>query len=139
MAVELMLAYFWVAIGGAVGSVARFGIGGLVSQKFGETFPLGTLSVNIAGSFVIGFLAALASPEGRLNPQTRIVTTQLFMTGVCGGFTTFSSFSLQTLNLLNDREYLYAGGNVLLSVVLCLVATWLGFTLGATFNSMKGS
>ncbi len=132
-----MLAYLLVAIGGAIGSVARFGIGGLVSQKFGETFPLGTLVVNIAGSFIIGFVAALASPEGRLSPQSRVITTQLVMTGVCGGFTTFSPFSLQTLNLLHDGEWLYAGGNILLSVILCLIATWLGFMLGTALNSTK--
>ncbi|HEY5041914.1 MAG TPA: fluoride efflux transporter CrcB [Verrucomicrobiae bacterium] len=131
--------YLWVALGGALGSVARFGLGGLVSQRFGETFPFGTIAVNVAGSFVIGFLGALASSEGRLNPQARVFATQFFMTGVCGGFTTFSSFSLQTLNLLRDGEWLYAGGNVLLSVALCLVAVWLGFLLGAMLNSMKGN
>jgi CrcB protein len=135
----MITAYLWVALGGAIGSVARFGLGGLVSQKFGETFPWGTLTVNVAGSFIIGFLAALTSSEGRLNPQMRVLTTQLFMTGVCGGFTTFSSFSLQTINLMRDGEWLYAGGNVLFSVLLCLIATWLGFMLGATFNSMKGN
>ena len=134
-----MLAYLWVAIGGAIGSMARYGLGGLVAQKFGETFPLGTLAVNIAGSFIIGFLGALVSSEGRLDPQTRVLTSQLLITGVCGGFTTFSSFSLQTLNLVRDGEWLYAGGNVLLSVVLCLIAVWLGFLLGATFNTMKGN
>lgn len=134
-----MLAYLWVAVGGAIGSAARFGLGGLVSQKFGETFPLGTLVINVAGSFIIGFLAAVTSPEGRLTPSTRILATQLLMTGVCGGFTTFSSFSLQTLNLMRDGEWLYASGNVLLSVALCLIAVWLGFLLGATVNSMKGS
>lgn len=134
-----MLAYVWVALGGAVGSMARYGLGGLVSQKFGETFPWGTLTVNVAGSFIIGFIGAVAVPEGRLSPQTRVIATQLFMTGVCGGFTTFSSFSLQTLNLLRDGEWLYAGGNVLLSVMLCLIAVWLGFMLGATLNTMKGN
>jgi CrcB protein len=134
-----MLAYLWVAIGGAAGSMMRFGLGGLVSQKFGESFPFGTLAINVAGSFIIGFLGALTSSEGRLNPQTRVFATQCFMTGVCGGFTTFSSFSLQTLNLLRDDQWLYAGGNVLLSVVLCLIAVWLGFMLGAAFNSMKGN
>ena len=134
-----MLAYFWIGLGGAIGSMARYGLGGLVAHKFGESFPFGTLAVNIAGSFIIGFLGALASSEGRLAPQTRIVTTQFFITGVCGGFTTFSSFSLQTLNLLRDGEWFYAGGNILLSVVLCLVAVWLGFMLGALLNSMKGN
>ena len=67
-----------------------------------------------------------------------MLAAQLFMTGVCGGFTTFSSFSLQTLNLMRDGEWLYAGANVLFSVILCLVATWLGFMLGATVNTMKG-
>ena len=135
----MIIAYLWVALGGAVGSMMRFGLGGLVSHKFGETFPFGTLAVNIAGSFIIGFFGALTSSEGRLNPQTRIFATQFFMTGLCGGFTTFSSFSLQTWNLMRDGEWLYAGGNVLLSVILCLVAVWLGFMLGATFNAMKGN
>lgn len=134
-----MLAYLWVAIGGALGSVARFGLGGLVAQKFGQTFPWGTLVVNVTGSFIIGFLGALAAPEGRLNPQSRVLVTQFLITGVCGGYTTFSSFSLQTLNLLRDGEWLYAGGNILFSVALCLVAVWLGWMLGSLFNTMKGS
>jgi fluoride exporter len=134
-----MLAYLWVAIGGALGSVGRFCLSGLVAQRFGETFPWGTLFVNVAGSFIIGFLGALASSEGRLNSQTRVFVTQCFMTGVCGGFTTFSSFSLQTLNLLRDGEWLYAFGNVLSSAILCLIAVWLGFMFGATLNSMKGN
>jgi CrcB protein len=133
-----MLAYLWVAIGGALGSVARYGIGGLVSDKIGGSFPWGTLVVNVSGSFVIGILGALTLPEGKMTPQSRVFATRLLMTGVCGGYTTFSSFSLQTLNLVRDREWLYAGGNVLLSVVLCMIAVWLGFLLGSMFNSMKG-
>jgi CrcB protein len=134
-----MLAYLWVAIGGALGSMARYGIGGLVSEKFGQSFPWGTLLVNVSGSFVIGFLGALAAPGGKMSSQSRLLTTQLLTTGVCGGYTTFSSFSLQTLNLLRDREWLYAGGNILLSVILCMIAVWLGYLLGSTFNSMKGN
>ena len=134
-----MLAYLWVAIGGALGSVGRYWLSGLVAARFGETFPWGTLVINVTGSFVIGIFAALAIPEGRMDSQSRLFATQFLMIGVCGGYTTFSSFSLQTLNLLREREWLYAGGNVILSVVLCMIAVWLGYLLGATFNSMKGN
>ncbi len=132
-----MLTYFWIALGGALGSMARFWCNGIVSERMGATFPWGTLAVNVAGSFVIGFLGALAAPEGRLQPQTRAFTTQFLMVGICGGYTTFSSFSLQTLDLLRDGEWLHAGGNVLLSVLLCMVAVWLGWLLGAVFSSGK--
>jgi CrcB protein len=131
------LAYLWVALGGALGSVSRYWLNGLVSEKVGTTFPWGTLTINVAGSFVIGFLGALVLSEGRLDSPTRQFATQFLMIGVCGGFTTFSSFSLQTLNLLREREWLYAGGNVLLSVVLCMIAVWLGLLLGSVFNSTK--
>jgi len=132
-----MFAYLWVALGGALGSVARFWVNGLVSDKFGATFPWGTLVINVVGSFIIGVIGALALPEGRLDPPSRVFATQFIMIGVCGGYTTFSSFSLQTLNLLREREFLYAGGNVMLSVGLCLIAVWLGWLLGSLFNSTK--
>jgi len=134
-----MLAYLWVAIGGALGSMARYGLGGLVSEKFGQSFPWGTLVINVTGSFVIGILGALTAPEGKMTPQSRALAIQLLITGVCGGYTTFSSFSLQTLNLLRDREWFYAGGNVLLSVTLCMIAVWLGYLLGSMLNTMKGN
>ena len=119
-----MLSYLWIAIGGALGSVARFWFSGFVAQRVGETFPFGTILVNVTGSFAIGFFATLTSPDGRVlvSPSFR----QFFMIGICGGYTTFSSFSLQTLNLANDGEWLYAGLNVVFSVILCLVAVWLG-------------
>jgi CrcB protein len=131
------LAYLWVALGGALGSVSRYWINGLVSDKFGATFPWGTLVINVGGSFIIGVIGAIASPEGRLDSPTRQFATQFLMIGICGGYTTFSSFSLQTLNLVRDREWLYAGGNIVLSVVFCLLAVWLGWMLGSVFNSTK--
>ena len=134
-----MIAYLWVAIGGALGSVSRLWLSGVVARHFGETFPWGTIVINITGSFIVGVIAALAAPEGRMDSQSRAFATQFLIYGLCGGYTTFSSFSLQTLNLLRDREWLYAGGNVILSVVLCLVAVWLGWLFGATFNSLKGT
>jgi fluoride exporter len=133
------LAYLWVAIGGALGSVGRYWLNGLISTRFGETFPWGTLLVNVSGSFLIGVIGALAVPEGRLDSPSRTFVTQFLMIGVCGGYTTFSSFSLQTLNLLRDREWLYAGGNILLSVTLCLIAVWLGWLLGSMLTSWKGN
>lgn len=135
----MKFAYLWIALGGAIGSVGRYWLSGLVADKFGSAFPWGTLAVNVIGSFIIGLLGGLAVPQGRLDPQSRAFITLFLMTGVCGGFTTFSSFSLQTLNLLRDREWYYAGGNILLSVVLCMVAVWLGWMTGAAFNSMKGN
>jgi len=133
---QTWLAYFWVATGGALGSVGRYWLSGIVASRVGETFPWGTLVVNVSGSLVIGLLAALTEPEGRLlaSPGFRL----FFMIGVCGGYTTFSSFSLQTLNLLRDGEWLYAAGNVLLSVILCMIGVWIGYLLGAAFNSAKG-
>jgi CrcB protein len=130
-----MLAYLWVAIGGALGSVGRYWLSGLVAARFGETFPWGTLVINVTGSFIIGIFAAFTDPEGRVlaSPGFR----QFFMIGICGGYTTFSSFSLQTLRLAQDREWLYAGGNIFLSVALCLIAVWLGYVLGSMFNSAK--
>ncbi|HWF19828.1 MAG TPA: fluoride efflux transporter CrcB [Verrucomicrobiae bacterium] len=132
-----MQTYLLVALGGALGSVARFWLGGMIGARMGETFPWGTVIVNITGSFLIGLFFAMTEPGSRwlAPPGARA----FLMTGICGGYTTFSSFSLQTLNLLRDGQWLYAGGNVIFSMVLCLFAVWLGFLLGTVFNSMKGS
>lgn len=127
-----MLNYLLVALGGALGSIARFAVSGLVVSRFGDAFPLGTLAVNITGSFVIGFVASLplaekswiASPSGRL----------FFMTGICGGYTTFSAFSLQTMLLARNEQWLYAGANAVLSLTLCLFAVWLGHLLAMPLN-----
>lgn len=131
------LIYLWVALGGALGSVGRYWLSGFIASRVGEIFPWGTMLVNISGSFVIGIFAALTIPEGKLDPQARAFAVQFFMIGMCGGYTTFSSFSWQTLRLMQEREWLYAGGNILLSVALCLIAVWLGFLLGSIFNATK--
>jgi CrcB protein len=124
--------YLCVALGSALGGVARFWLSGLVGQRVGESFPWGTVFVNVTGSFVIGFVGTLTGPEGRvLVPSDARI---FVMVGICGGYTTFSSFSLQTLNLGRDGEWLLAGGNVLFSVVLCLVAVWLGHVCAAAIN-----
>lgn len=129
-----MVGYLWVALGGALGSVARYWLSGAVAARIGETFPWGTILVNITGSFIIGFFASLTAPEGRwLVPAW--FRQQFFMLGICGGYTTFSSFSLQTLNLAEDGEWFRAGANVLISVVCCLVSVWLGHLLAASLNT----
>lgn len=127
----------WIFVGGGLGSLARWGASGLAAERFGQTFPWGTLIVNVSGSFVIGLFATLTGPEGRvLAPPT---FRQFFMLGVCGGYTTFSSFSLQTLNLAENGEWFRAAGNTVLSVVLCLLGVWLGHVLALALNSTKGS
>ena len=129
-----MIAYLWVALGGALGSVARFWVNGLVSEKIGATFPWGTLTINVGGSFVIGVIGALAIPEGRMDSQSRVFATQFLMIGVCGGYTTFSSFSLQTLDLLRSGASLRAAINIVASVVLCVGAVADGHLIAAHFN-----
>jgi CrcB protein len=125
-------AYLVVAAGSALGGAARFWLSGLVARGFGETFPWGTLAVNVLGSFLIGVVATVTGPDGRLlvSPAAR----QFWMLGIFGGFTTFSSFSLQTLSLAQEGEWVQAGGNVGLSVVLCLAGVWLGAALGSWVN-----
>ena len=127
-----MLSYLWVSLGGAIGSAARFWVSGLVAQRIGPTFPFGTLVVNVTGSLIIGVLAAMNVPEGRwmLSPGTR----EFLMIGICGGYTTFSSFSLQTLALAQDGEWFRAAANSVASVVLCLAAVWLGHFSVSLFN-----
>ena len=97
------------------------------AMRFGEVFPVGTLVVNAIGCLVIGGFSALTGPDGVI--MTSPLLRQFVMIGVLGGFTTFSSFGLQTINLMNDGEWLYAGLNVLLSVAVCLAFVWLGIIL----------
>jgi fluoride exporter len=128
--------WIYVCVGGgsALGGMGRFWLSGLIARRVGETFPWGTLAVNISGSLVIGFLAAMIGPESRLNPKLNPFILQFLMIGICGGYTTFSSFSLQTLNLLRDGQWLHAGVNAVFSLVFCLVAVWVGHSIGQLVN-----
>jgi len=125
------MAYLWVAIGGALGSVARYGCSGLALRWFGLGFPYGTLFVNVCGSFVIGMLGTLAL-DGERSLSTIDVRAFLIV-GMLGGFTTFSSFSFETLNLARTGNLSVAATNVVLSLVLCLGAVWLGYASATSF------
>ena len=129
--------YTAVAIGSALGGTARYWCSGVVARLVGETFPWGTLMINIVGSFVIGFFGTLTGPDGRMFVGT--TARQFVMVGICGGYTTFSSFSLQTLNLMNDGEWLHAGANIGLSIVLCLVAVWAGASLALALTGLRSA
>ena len=124
-------------LGSALGGALRYFLSGLIGNWLGASFPWGTVLVNISGSFAIGFFATLTGPDGRavVGPHGRL----FFMTGICGGYTTFSAFSLQTLNLAQEDEWLRAGANVVLSVVCCLIAVWLGHVAALALNRVKGS
>ena len=125
----MLVTYAWVAFGGAIGSMARFWMANAVAALTGPTFPWGTLGINVIGSFAIGLVYALTGPGGRFDVPS---DARIFMMiGLCGGFTTFSSFSLQTLMLLQEGALIRAGGYILGSVVLCLACVWIGFLLGA--------
>src|SRR5271170_7721031 len=128
--------YLAIAAGGALGTAGRYFLSGVVANAFGQTFPWGTLIVNVSGCFVIGFFAGLTGPDGRFLVSGS--TRQFVMTGICGGYTTFSSFSLQTLNLVRDGEMALAGANIGMSFLLCLVAVWIGHIAAAALNQLKG-
>jgi len=127
--------YLWIFVGSALGGVARYWCSGVAARLIGETFPWGTLIVNVVGSFIIGFFATITGPDGRWLVST--TARQFVMVGFCGGYTTFSSFSIQTLNLMHDGEWLYVGLNITGSVVLCLLAVWLGHLGAVHLNAMK--
>jgi CrcB protein len=116
------MAYVLVALGSALGGVGRYACSRSMAAWLGTGFPWGTLLVNVAGSFAIGLVAGLAGPGGRIGPDLRLFLT----VGFCGGFTTFSAFSFETMELLRERHLAAAGANALLSVLLCLAGVWLG-------------
>lgn len=114
----------FVALGGALGTLARYGLNGLVSTRF-PTFPMGTLVVNVTGCFVIGLLAPLT-----LRPEWRL----FLMIGFCGGYTTFSSYGIQTLGLARDGEWLPVLLNILAANVFGLLAVYFGWVAGRWLN-----
>ena len=129
--------YLWIMVGSALGGASRYWCSGFFANHFGETFPWGTILVNIFGSFIIGFFATLTGPDGRLLVSTEV--RQFVMVGFCGGYTTFSSFSLQTLNLVRNDEIVHASANVGVSVFSCLLAVWLGHIAASSINQLRGA
>jgi fluoride exporter len=120
-----LLSVFYVALGGALGSVSRYLLG-TWTQTLSKSidFPYGTLTVNLIGCFVIGFLSQLAEARGVFTPESRA----LVFVGILGGFTTFSSFGNDTINLLRDGETLNALANIGANVIFGLALVWLGHT-----------
>ena len=120
-----MMILIWIALGGALGSVLRYLIHTRIDQMYGTSFPLGILSINIIGSFLMGALAWLFASQINWSESYRVAV----LVGLLGGFTTFSSFSNDTLQMLIRGEYISAGLNVVLSVVLCIIAAGAGLYL----------
>lgn len=114
--------WIYLIIGGVVGTLSRYGLAGVVSQKYGSGFPWGTIAVNLTGCLVIGFLDVLFEKKFQLSPNYRL----LLMTGFCGAFTTFSTLILETSHLIKENELLYAFGNVMISLCLGFAVFKLG-------------
>ncbi len=129
---QTVTTYIWVALGSALGGMARYALSTVTANVAGGQFPWGTLGINVSGSFLIGLVFALTANNGPLPATT---TLRLFlMTGFCGGFTTFSAFSLQSLQLLRAADYGAAAGYMLGSLVLCVGATAFGFWTAERFG-----
>ena len=123
------MTYLWIAVGSAIGGVGRYWCAEALARLSGGGFPWGTLFVNVGGSFVIGLFFALTGPAGRFYVPA--IVREFVMFGLLGGFTTFSSFSLQTLVLARDGQWTLAGINAGSSLLLCLAGAWLGHAAGA--------
>jgi fluoride exporter len=124
--------YVFIALGGAIGSVLRYWLSTILDTRLNAAFPWGTLCVNVTGCIAIGLFANLTGTDGRHVGS--LESRFFFMTGVCGGYTTFSSFSLQTLSLVREGDSLRAAAYVLSSVLLCLLGVWLGHQAANLIN-----
>ena len=114
--------FLLVGIGGFAGSVLRYWLALFIGRQVNSQFPIGTLTVNIIGCLLIGMIAGFSERDTFLSPETRILLT----TGFCGGFTTFSAFSYESVTLLREGELFYLGANVVLSVSLGIISTYIG-------------
>ena len=132
-----MQSYIWIAIGSALGGMARHWCSVAGMRLLGEAFPWPTLFVNVLGSFIIGLFATLTGPEGRFLAGA--TTREFVMVGVLGGYTTFSAFSLQTLSLMQDDRWAAACLYIGLSVLLCLLGVWVGHLAAAALNGLKAA
>lgn len=120
-----MLKTIFIALAGLIGTLLRYWLSGLVARRFGETFPWGTMAVNLIGCFVTGAVFYLSEERFLINPAARTV----IMIGLLGGFTTFSSYGLQTFTLLRDGEVGLATLNIAVSNVAGLLMVWAGYVL----------
>ena len=118
-----------IALAGLIGTLLRYWLSGLVARQYGETFPWGTMAVNLIGCFVTGAVFYLTEERFLVNPAVRSV----ILIGLLGGFTTFSSYGLQTFTLLRDGEFGLAALNIVTSNILGLLMVWAGYVLGKTF------
>lgn len=114
-----------IATGGALGAVMRFGVSNGVHAIFGRDFPYGTLTVNVLGSLLIGFCYITLLERLSLGPEWRA----FIIIGILGAFTTFSTFSLETFNLVENGEIIKAAANIILSITICLLAAWIGIVI----------
>ena len=128
----MLKTYLAVMLGGALGTGLRMSISAGLATRYGMAFPVGTLVVNVTGSFIIGILGAMTVPGGLLRGS--LLTQQVLIIGVIGGFTTFSAFSLQTLDLFMAGHWFRAVSNVFLSVGLCLLAVAFGHFVATSFQ-----